>query len=364
MEACDALGVVNNMTFGQTAMLKLGIASDRPIENMRAQLTQQGWAINAPIAASTGWGEPFDGHPCNTTGLERPDVTWWLFRLKLDNSMVDGEGKVVVSISDIDGLVKSASLDLFFQHAPTVFVAVNTTVAIPGQDLFTNVTVSDLDGLDRVVCSYSLYDQRGALLTQSARSAGIEGMFENQISWQYPVPQNLANSTVSTDITCIDELQQPFSTGFLTDVGPSDSCGNCSNDQTTTDVTSAESTTNWTVWVGLFIIALATLGVGAIIAKKRHSEADFNDWGSEGADENATMASLESLFDEETTTDALDDPPPTSEHPSFVPEGWTIDEYTRWLDGPAPEGWTTDQWTSYVDEHRAALAEMNEDTQG
>lgn len=364
MEACDALGVVNNMTFGQTAMLKLGIASDRPIENMRAQLTQQGWAINAPIAASTGWGEPFDGHPCNTTGLERPDVTWWLFRLKLDNSMVDGEGKVVVSISDIDGLVKSASLDLFFQHAPTVFVAVNTTVAIPGQDLFTNVTVSDLDGLDRVVCSYSLYDQRGALLTQSARSAGIEGMFENQISWQYPVPQNLANSTVSTDITCIDELQQPFSTGFLTDVGPSDSCGNCSNDQTTTDVTSAESTTNWTVWVGLFIIALATLGVGAIVAKKRHSEAGFNDWGSEGADENATMDSLESLFDEETTTDALDDPPPTSEHPSFVPEGWTIDEYTRWLDGPAPEGWTTDQWTSYVDEHRAALAEMNEDTQG
>ena len=100
--------------------------------------------------------------------------------------------------------------------------------------------------------------------------------------------------------------------------------------------------------MGLFIIAFATLGVGAIIAKKRHSEADFNDWGSEGeADENALMASLESLFDEETTTDALDDPPPTSEHPSFVPEGWTIDEYTRWLDGPAPEGWTTDQWTSW-----------------
>ena len=58
----------------------------------------------------------------------------------------------MVSISDIDGLVKSASLDLFFQHAPTVFVAVNTTVAIPGQDLLLNVTVSDLDGLDRVVC--------------------------------------------------------------------------------------------------------------------------------------------------------------------------------------------------------------------
>ena len=80
MEACDALGVVNNMTFGQTAMLKLGIASDRPIENMRAQLTQQGWRLLTPRSLHRWMGEPFDGHPCNTTGLERPDVTWWLFR--------------------------------------------------------------------------------------------------------------------------------------------------------------------------------------------------------------------------------------------------------------------------------------------
>ena len=41
------------------------------------------------------------------------------------------------------------------------------------------VTVSDLDGLEQVICAYNLYGEDGALLTQSVVQAGPEGAFVN-----------------------------------------------------------------------------------------------------------------------------------------------------------------------------------------
>ena len=30
-----------------------------------------------------------------------------------------------------------------------------------------------------------------------------------------------------------------------------------------------------------------------------------------------------------------------------IPEGWTLEEFLDWLDGPMPEEWEEDQWELY-----------------
>jgi len=30
-----------------------------------------------------------------------------------------------------------------------------------------------------------------------------------------------------------------------------------------------------------------------------------------------------------------------------IPEGWTLQEFLNWLDGPMPDGWTPEQWQQY-----------------
>jgi len=64
---------------------------------------------------------------------------------------------------------------------------------------------------------------------------------------------------------------------------------------------------------------------------------------------------------DETVFDEVAD---SSSVPEFVPEGWTVEDFSRWLDGPVPEGWTDEQWSAYVDEHRKLLAQIGEVQQG
>ena len=96
--------------------------------------------------------------------------------------------------------MKSQSLDLMFQHAPTLYERVDFSDAVPGTDLHTNVTVSDLDGLEQVICAYNLYGEDGALLTQSVVQAGPEGAFVNELTYRYPVPLSLGNTTLNLNL--------------------------------------------------------------------------------------------------------------------------------------------------------------------
>jgi predicted NAD/FAD-dependent oxidoreductase len=38
-----------------------------------------------------------------------------------------------------------------------------------------------------------------------------------------------------------------------------------------------------------------------------------------------------------------------------LPEGWTLEEYSQWLDGPLPEGWVDEQWQIYRGEKLAII---------
>ena len=49
--------------------------------------------------------------------------------------------------------------------------------------------------------------------------------------------------------------------------------------------------------------------------------------------------------DEKNETWGVEDSPPESD--TRIPEGWTLEEFLNWLDGPMPDEWEEDQWSLY-----------------
>ena len=361
-EACDSEGTVRNMTFGQVATLIVAVESDRPLQAASAQLAQTGWAINAPAIESPTW----EAAPaaCNLTSHEN-NLQLFYFRLKLDNSLVDGEGRAIFSISDLDGLVKSETLDLLFQHAPTFVDEVAFSPAKPGSDLFANYTVSDLDGLDQVACAYNLYAEDGGLLTQAVVTGGQEGMFSNVLQFQYPVPLGLANTTLTANLTCLDELQQAFSSSASVTVGPAEACEDCA----VVDDSTPEPSTQGSESLGLVPLSLVGLALAVVattvMLRRRAVKTGDDAWGE---DDLSPLLNTEALFELEAESDVFEEhaegEAPSAEETTEierslangVPEGWTVEAFTAWLDGPTPEGWTDEQWTTYVQDAKAALS--------
>ncbi|RJU86865.1 MAG: hypothetical protein DWC05_03405, partial [Candidatus Poseidoniales archaeon] len=360
-EACDANGAVENMTFGQVATLVVGLVSDRPLQSSSAQLTQSGWAINAPAVEQAVWEPEQPPAACNPNGTNNGEVEWLYFRLKLDNSLVDGPGRVVFSASDIDGLTKSESLDLMFQHAPTTFDLVEFSPPTPGQDLYSNVSVGDLDGLEQVVCAYSLYDADGGLLTQSVLPAGPEGSFTNQLVYQYPIPVSLANTTLEVNFTCMDNLQQSFFYNTTLVVDSAQSCGDCQQTTGEDQNPANEDDTNLFPWA-IVLIMLVAGSIFLLTVLRRKPNGDMGlEWGDEAL---APLENTESLFEQDIDGDLFSEDGAEEKVPSIVPEGWTLDAYTSWLDGPVPEEWSEEQWAAYVVSSKATLAEHAETSEG
>ena len=369
-EACDGQGPVTNMTFGQVATLVVIVESDRPLQSASAQLAQTGWAINAPQIETPTWDVAPEA--CRST-VQTDNLQVFYFRLKLDNSLVDGEGRAIFSVSDLDGLIKSESLDLFFQHAPTVVDAVVFSPAEPGSDLYTNYTVSDLDGLDQVACAYNLYGEEGSLLTQAVVTGGPEGVFTNVLRFQYPVPLGLANTTLTANLTCLDELQQAFASSASILIGPAETCVDCD----ATDDTTTGPTTQGEEPLNVFLLGLGGLAAGLILftmmLRRRGRIGVDEAWGNDAFD---PLLNTEDLFERESTSNLFEEESPepadTDDQsreeeatiPSIVPDGWTLEAYTTWLDGPAPEGWTEEQWTTYVEESKAKLPPASTPSEG
>ena len=68
-------------------------------------------------------------------------------------------------------------------------------------------------------------------------------------------------------------------------------------------------------------------------------------------EEQLTETDFDQLFDRETEQQV-------GEKPEFVPQDWSIEQFSSWLEGPVPEQWTPDQWSEYVEIHRKKITEF------
>ena len=70
---------------------------------MSAQLTQSGVGRRGSVGQRPVWGRENVPATCPLDRMPDENVQWLYFRLKLDNSLVDGEGRAVFTVSDLDG---------------------------------------------------------------------------------------------------------------------------------------------------------------------------------------------------------------------------------------------------------------------
>ena len=149
----------------------------------------------------------------------------------------------------------------------------------------------------------------------------------------------------------MDNLQQSFFLNTTVEVGAAETCQNCNvSDQDTQGPATEEGATVIAFVMPLGFLA-GVLALTAWLARRRTGVVGEAAWATE---ESLPYVSTEEMFDSDETDDVLGEALGES-LPEIVPDGWTLEDYQRWLEGPLPEGWTADQWGAYVEEAKATL---------
>ena len=94
---------------------------------------------------------------------------------------------------------------------------------------------------------------------------------------------------------------------------------NCSNNGQGIEDNSAGKSTK--IYLALFALVIIIVSITTVLIQRRRKDEPVTEqWENEN---------------EEPVTD------------DRIPEGWTLEEFIDWLDGPMPEEWQEDQWELY-----------------
>ena len=306
IELCKDGSEIEQLMFGQTADAVIRIRSSRPISEASATIEQIGWTASAP---------PQDDADCGIDIADQTDK--FSFRIQLDSSFVPGDGKLGVRVMDIDEIVSISYLDFEFLHSPPS-ISVNHPSSLPNSGLFELlVEMNDADGID-ASCSIS-YSQNNTQVYSRDKSVvtDLDGTGIWSTSWLLPA-KIFGNLTILVD--CEDWSGNNVNYSAIVEVMQSDVClENCSkNGQGIEDNIAGKSTKIYFALFALVIIIVTITTV--LIQRRRKDEPVTEQWENEN---------------EEPVTD------------DRIPEGWTLEEFIDWLDGPMPEEWQEDQWELY-----------------
>jgi hypothetical protein len=114
-------------------------------------------------------------------------------------------------------------------------------------------------------------------------------------------------------------------------------------------------------FVVVLILLIATSIVLLTVVRRKQNHGSVLEWGEEGLD---PLENTEALFEQSVGEDLFSENLVEEKVPSIVPEGWTLEAYTSWLDGPVPEHWDDEQWAAYVISSKATLAEHADASEG
>ena len=350
---CDTHGNLTSMNFGQIATWAVVFESDRPIGASTVSLIQEGWSVQLPVQEVPVWNKDDNlSDNCSLSTLML-DQSQTFYRVRLDSTFVEGEGQLLAYVKDIDGLVHTVQQSIQFTRAPTVLqpdVPMNIST---GQDLVTRLQISDEDGLSGIICSLQILDEQMNVLTQFVELAGDPSLSSNELSWVYPVPRNVENQTITLFFECINEQFEAFSEQRALSINPFiDPCINNTLPECNTELALQTSKTNKGTQFAIvaFGIILFAIFTALLLSRKRATEELWSTQSEQKAD-SVTIMELDTLFDDISVE------LPSNAKPvfDFIPEGWTIEQYTSWLDGPVPEDWTEEQWVQYVAEHKEKI---------
>jgi len=332
---CDEKGPIDSLRFGQSGYMLVHLQSERPIDRLQATLSQLGWAVDAPSLGSV---DPNSTslESCASFPLFQEFDALYKFRLRLDGTFIDGEGQVLFTARDIDGLVRSLNLEVPFYHAmpqTTLDVLENKSA---GELLSFTGNVVDQDGTDDIECTGRIY-QGDLLLAELQTSLLPNSPTSADIQFQFPTTGALNNATLLVSVTCTDSWVQSDTSELNLTLLPEPPCEDCNQTVATNESEEINSLTMPLLLggVGVLVVLLGT----ALLRRKTKGE-DTPLW------------------------DVVDEPPseePTLEPSSInapslqVPSGWSNEQYRIWLEGEMPDGWALGQWMEFTDEQLELL---------
>ncbi len=348
MIPCNEQGSITELMFGHPAVMGAVIESDRPLEIIQLSLRQLGWSVDAPRIEQPTWA------PSNDACLQEVGKNVYWFRLQLDGSFASDEGSIQLIASTIDGYPASMQLPMLFRHAPPVINGTTPQYVEAGSDLSFQLSVTDLDGLDDVMCSLSVLDDNNSAVWakefRPIETLDADGL--NQMRW--PVPRNLNETTnaLRIDVGCEDsdgETGSWQSTENIT-VEPYVCRINCNLTNEAGVTTSSQSSPVPWITVGLALIVLVV--TTALVVRRRGTE---NKWASDESLEDFDQLTSDSIALAEASLLSMTSMPP-------IPDGWTEEAFVDWLEGEKPDDWTEEQWEAIRLEHASRLSPRDNET--
>ena len=304
---------VDELMFGQTADVVVRIKSTREIISSSATLEQFGWVVNAPQQALVD---------CGTDFAEQTDI--FSFRIQLDSSFVPGDGALGVRITDIDELSTLNYLYFEFMHSPPEINVDHPQNVSRTSLIEILVEMNDADGID-ATCSADYFQNSSTLHSvENSTVIDLDGTGIWSTSWL--LPSNIKDN-ITFQIDCIDWSGNEVNYTSMIIIDPSDECfENCS--EVTDQVSESSEGLDMKIIAGIAFLAFALIASSMYVRSKSKAE-EIDTWQAE--DENNSP-----------------------ERDERIPEGWTLEEFLNWLDGPIPDGWEDEQWELY----RAGLEDL------
>jgi hypothetical protein len=304
IELCD--GEDDSLLFGISRVVMVLINSTRPLDVTTAQIQQHGWTVSTPEVSAD--------ENCRSQ-LQDHSIALY-FRVQLDSSFVPGAGTVNVLTRDIDGLSSSGTLQLQFLETPpsiTVTLENNFTAG----DLF-EITVEFYSylGPDGSWCGMTTtsVESQYEILNRSGNLTRIGDVGIWTTNWLLPITlegEHLLSLNCTTSRGGLVTYQATLEIEEWTP--PSDD----NNSNNTEDYADAGDGTGLLPWIGGLVLVIIILTT--ILMRARAREEEIVEWAVE----------------EEAKRDER------------IPEGWTLEEFVEWLDGPIPDDWEVEQWAEY-----------------
>lgn len=342
MRICTESGESNEVMFGQNSVLIAQVSSDRPILREIATIQQLGWQVNAPkLDEKPAWLEYDDCH------VEGEDYLY--FRLRPDGSFVNGNGSLKLSVTTIDILVDYSTIDIQLRHAPPIpEILERPDNVTAGEELEIILQVSDLDGVDDVVCNTTLIDENQSIIWQAELPVSPLTLDSGLVTVRYITAQQQIES-LFLGVNCLDSdgeegqlfLDEPV---LISEYVEPQVEENETIEEPKEDISQLSRLVIGGGGAGLILLLLTLL----YLNKKSKQQLDIEE-EKEGID-----------FSEYSDFDLDDLQNQGAQYPENfrIPDGWSIEQYQNWLDSDSQDGWGAQQWSDFKQEQIAIIEEF------
>ncbi len=193
LDLCMGEQSLDELYFGKVAIAVVQVDSNRFIDSISVSMKQSGWSVEAPL---------IDDEDTANCWEDQSEITKF-FRIRLDSTFIKGEGKMVVSVKDRDGLTDSSYIPLFFKNqGPSIEISPPTN-ASAGSMLSLELNASDPDGLIGAYCLTNILMPDDTQITEIRTE--LNGIGVQVVNW--PIPSDL-NGSISVEASCWDSTEE------------------------------------------------------------------------------------------------------------------------------------------------------------